>query len=81
MIAFILITSCFFWIVLQTRDSRAEVWKRRFVPFKPFVRVFVGDVRATWQYFRSFKLRQVVSPSWWRERLQFRKLWSDFDTF
>lgn len=69
------------WVLLQTRDSRVVIWKRRAETLRPFTVTIRGDIKATWQYFRSFKLRQVVSPSWWRERLQFRKLWSDFDTF
>lgn len=69
------------WFLLQYRPRRRAVWNARWAAVEPFAVVFALDIIATLHYFRSFKLRQIVSVRFWRERLQFKKIWQDFQKF
>jgi len=69
------------WGLLQWRPRRKRVWARRWVPVEPVVVTVITDVIVTWRYLRSFKLRQIVNANFWRERLQFKKLWQDYQDY
>ena len=69
------------WVLLQWRPRRRNVWARRWAPLEPVAVTVVTDILATWVFLRSFKLRQVVSVPFWRERLQFKKIWRDYQQF
>ena len=66
------------WFLLQLRPERKRIWARRWAPVEPVAVIVVTDVLATWNYLRTFKPRQIVSLQFWRERLQFKRIWRDY---